>query len=137
MVRLNIAALATAVVCLVAAGSAGGADRHRSTVKQKDARAQSNARNLTSEVEACWTEWQDYRRCRSAAVLNQGMGEFAVPIGPRPGQVRVANATVNTFTVDAHSRSGNHFLIVRTRSPRLVRRCTQRGRGLCPSSGRW
>jgi hypothetical protein len=121
------------VVCL----GAGSADGARSTVKQQDSKATSNARNLTSAIEACFTETMDYRRCRSAAVLNEGMGEFAVPIGSRPGQARVAKATRYTYTIDSYSRSGNHFLMVRSPSGRLSRTCTRRGRGLCRSSGSW
>lgn len=115
-------------------------DRFRRATRlaaQKDKKAIFNARNLTSEVEACWTEFEDYRRCRSAAVLNQGMGRFAVPIGSHPGQVRVAKAGRSTYTIDAHSRSGNRFYVVKTVSGRLLRKCTTRNRGLCPSDGRW
>jgi type IV pilus assembly protein PilA len=132
-----IAAVAAAVVCLVAAGSAGGADGARSTIARQDAKATSNARNLTSEVETCFADTMDYGRCRSAAVLNQGMGEFAVPIGSGPGQARVAKATRGTYTIDSYSRSGNHFLMVRSSSGLLSRKCTRRGRGLCRSSGSW
>jgi hypothetical protein len=137
MLRLQIAALTAAVVSLVAVGSAGGANGNGSTARDEDETAQFDARNLTSEVEACWAEWEDYRRCRSAAVLNRGMGQLAVPLGRHPGQARVVRATVSTYTLDARSRSGNHFLVMKTRSPRLARRCAKRGRGLCPSSGRW
>ena len=137
MAGRHIATVTAVVVCLVAAGSAGGADGVRSTITRQDAKATFNARNLTSEIEACFTDTMDYGRCRSAAVLNQGMGEFAVPIGSRPGQALVARATRETYTIDSYSRSGNHFLMVRSSSGLLSRKCTRRGRGLCRNSGRW
>jgi hypothetical protein len=135
MTRGSFAALALGPACLLAAaGSAAGSD---GTIKRQDSKAMSNARNMTSAVEACWTEWQDYRRCRSAAVLNAGMGEFAVPIGKGRGQVRVSAARRETYTIDSWSRSGNHFLMVRKRSGVLVRKCTEAGRGGCFHNGRW
>lgn len=79
----------------------------------------------------------DYRQCRSAARLNEGMGQFAVPIGTHRGQVRVSHARRDSFTVDSWSRSGNHFLMVKKSSGRLVRKCTTAGRGGCLHSGRW
>src|SRR3954451_15416863 len=111
MSRGSIAAFAAGAACLLAAaGAAGNID---SRITRQDGKATSNARNMTSAVEACWTERQDYRQCRSAAVLNAGMGQFTLPIGPHLGQVRAAAATRNTFTIDSWSRSRNHFLIVR------------------------
>jgi hypothetical protein len=73
----------------------------------------------------------------SAAELNKGMGEFALPIGRHRGQVRVSAARRDSYTVDSWSRSGNHFLIVKKSSGSLVRKCTTAGRGLCFHNGRW
>jgi hypothetical protein len=118
-------------------GAAGAASGYDSTISRQDSKAESTARNTVSAVESCWSEMQDYRKCRTAAVLNAGMGEFAVPIGTRRGQVRVSRATRTTYTVDSWSRSGNHFYFVRKSSGALVRKCTQAGRGLCAHNGRW
>ena len=135
MTRGSIAAFAAGAACLLAAaGAAGSSD---STVTRQDSKAKSNARNMTSEVEACWAETEDYRQCRSASVLNRGMGEFAVPIGRRRGQVRVSHARRDSYTIDAWSRSGNHFLVVKKSSGVLVRKCTEAGRGGCFHNGRW
>jgi hypothetical protein len=135
MTRGSIAAFAAGAACLLgAAGAAGSSD---STITRQDSKAMSNARNATSAIEACNTEWQDYRQCRDGAMLNEGMGEFALPIGRKRGQVRVSKATRYTFTIDAWSRSGNHFRMSRRESGRLVRSCTTRGRALCPANGRW
>ena len=129
------AAVAAVLLCLAVATSASGTATSRIT--RQDSKAQFNARNLTSEVEACWTDTQDYTKCRTERQLSRGMGDFPLPIGRHPGQVRVAKAAKNSYTIDAYSRSGNHFLIVKSSSDRLTRKCTTRGRGLCRSNGRW
>jgi hypothetical protein len=135
MTRGSIAAFAAAAACLLAtAGAAGSSD---STIARQDSKAKSNARNMTSQVEACWTDTMDYRNCRSAAVLNRNMGQYALPIGAHRGQVRVSAARRDSYTIDAWSRSGNHFLIVKKSSGVLVRKCSTAGRGGCFHNGRW
>ena len=135
MTRGSIATFAAGAACLLAAAGAAGSSN--STITRRDSKAQSNARNMVSAVESCWAEFEDYRRCRSAAELNKGMGEFALPIGRHRGQVRVSAARRDSYTVDSWSRSGNHFLIVKKSSGRLVRKCTTASRGLCFHNGRW
>jgi type IV pilus assembly protein PilA len=117
---------------LAAAGAAGS-----STTPHQDSDAKSNARNMTSQVESCWADTMDYRKCRSAAVLNQGMGQYRLPIGTHRGQVHVSAARRDSYTIDAWSRSGNHFLIVKKSSGVFVRKCTIAGRGGCFHNGRW
>ena len=130
-------AAAISIAVLAAAASAGGATD--STIKQKDSKAQSNARNMVSEVEACFTDTEDYSKCNSASELNSdgSMMEFDVPYGTGPGRARVSRATKTSYTVDSHSRSGNHFYVVHLSDGLTVRKCTTRGRGLCRHSGRW
>jgi hypothetical protein len=133
MTRRSIAALTAGFALLLAAAAASGS----STTPHRDSDAKSNARNAVSAVEACWTEFMDYRKCRTAAVLNGGMGQYAVPIGRHRGQVRVSHARRDSYTVDAWSLSGNHFLVVRRSNGVLVRKCTKAGRGGCFHNGRW
>src|SRR6476646_2818694 len=128
----RITALVIATACAVGATSASAGN-----ITQLDQKAKSNARNLVSSVEACWTERQDYRKCRSAKVLNQGMGRFALPIGTHKGQVQVLHATRNAWVVQAWSKSGNKFRIARSSDGRVFRRCVTAGRGGCPKSGSW
>ena len=67
MSRGSIAAFAAGAACLLAAAgtAAGSAD---SRITRQDSKAEFNARNMTSAVEACWADRQDYRQCRSAAM---------------------------------------------------------------------
>jgi type IV pilus assembly protein PilA len=71
--------------------------------KGYDADAKSNARNLVSQVESCYTPNEDFRDCDSAAKL----GDFAdgIDYGSSPGQVEVQNATKDSFQVVAVSKS--------------------------------
>jgi hypothetical protein len=135
MTRASIVAFAAGAGCMLAAAGAAGSSS--STLSQQDSKAKANARNMTSQVEGCWAEWQDYRRCRSAAVLNRDAGQYALPIGSHRGQVRVTHARRDSYTIDAWSRSGNHFLMVRRSTGALVRKCTAAGRGGCLHNGRW
>jgi type IV pilus assembly protein PilA len=135
MTRWSIAAFAAGAACLVAAAGAAGSSG--STIARQDSKAKSNARNMTSQVESCWAEAMDYRDCRSAAVLNRNMGQYALPIGLHRGQVRVSAARRDSYTIDAWSRSGNHFLMIRRTSGMLVRKCSSAGRGGCFHNGRW
>jgi type IV pilus assembly protein PilA len=106
--------------------------------KGSDANAKSDARNLVSQVEACFTNGEDYRGCDSAAEL----GTTGLEIGSDPGQVRVTDATERTFEIVATSKSEtgglNHtFTIARTGSGGYARDCTVEGEGTCPTGGDW
>jgi type IV pilus assembly protein PilA len=129
-------ALAGAVCLAIVAPAAG---QPATKITRQDSKAQSNARNMVSEVESCFTDTEDYTKCDSEAELtseSMSMG-IGLPYGSGPGQVRVIHAHTNSYTVDAHSRSGNHFYVVRTGDDRALRKCSKRGRGLCKRNGTW
>src|SRR4051812_36593259 len=69
--------------------------------KSQDAEAKSNARNLVSQVESCYTPAEDYRSCDSSAEL----GNTGMSYGTNPGDVEVSAAGQNTFTVTAVSKA--------------------------------
>src|SRR4051794_18805945 len=136
---MNSPRLGPAVVALTLLALAVPAAGHPgSKTTRQDAKAESNARNLVSQVESCFTDTVDYTKCRTQSQLENGMtGSTGLPIGGHPGQVRVLRAAKNSYTVDGYSRSGNHFRLVRTADGRALRRCTKAGRGLCKSNGTW
>ncbi len=89
--------------------------------KQKgdDARAESNARNLQTLVEACYTETADYSRCQTQAQISDsksfsfGTGPGQVQVIPNPiGQGGVATMSASkdgtTFAVYSHQGSSDH-----------------------------
>jgi type IV pilus assembly protein PilA len=103
--------------------------------KGQDAEAKSDARNLVSQVEACYTPAEDYRSCDSQAEL----GNTGMAYGTNPGEVEVVTAGQDTFTVTAVSRAvtsgtNNTFTIERDGTGATLHSCT--GTGGC-KSGTW
>jgi type IV pilus assembly protein PilA len=103
--------------------------------KGQDAEAKSNARNLVSQIEACYTPAEDYRQCDSQAEL----GNTGIAYGSNPGEAEVSTAQQASFTVTAVSKAvtggaNNTFTITRDSSGVTTRTCT--GSGGC-KSGTW
>jgi type IV pilus assembly protein PilA len=92
-----------------------------------DAEAKSNARNLVSQVESCFTPEEDFRRCTTAAELGSNIG---VPYGPGNGEAQVTNATRLTYTVTARASRADEngvihtFTIERDINGRKIQTCT-------------
>ena len=94
-----------------------------------DAEAKSNARNLVTTVESCFTPEEDFRRCRTQAQLENG-GRLDVPYGPGDGEVQVMSATRLSYIVTARSARPDEngvvhtFTIERGTDGRNIRTCT-------------
>src|SRR3954468_10582055 len=76
--------------------------------KGEDADAKSNARNAVSQIEACYSNEQNYSKCQTAADL----GSTGLDLGATAGAVEIAadsSAPTRGFTVTAHSKSGGDF----------------------------
>jgi type IV pilus assembly protein PilA len=105
--------------------------------KGQDASAKSNARNMVSQIETCYVDYQTYAQCTdNTTIVNTNL-----PIDPGfpPGVDSVAaRGTTSTFTVVAQSRSGNYFSITKGSSGTSVRTCTtgSGGSGGC-TAGSW
>jgi type IV pilus assembly protein PilA len=98
--------------------------------KGQDASAKSDARNLVSEAESCYTNTEDYSQC-GTVVQDAGLDQ-----------------TANTFTgngqgyvIASTSKSKNVFTITKTAATGVVTRtCSTTGgttKGGCPTSGSW
>src|SRR3954454_20513664 len=75
--------------------------------KGKDANAKSDARNLVSQVEACFTEGEQYTPCTGPPRLqNTGLPVSAGLPAASSGSVGVV-ATGDEFTIVAASKTGN------------------------------
>jgi type IV pilus assembly protein PilA len=103
--------------------------------KSQDAEAKSNARNLVSQIESCYTPAEDYRQCDSQAEL----GSTGIAYGSSAGEAEVTTAGQNTFSVTAVSNAttagaNNTFTIARDGTGATLRTCT--GGGGC-KSGTW
>jgi type IV pilus assembly protein PilA len=100
--------------------------------KGDDADAKANARNLMSQVEACYSPREDFRNCGTEAEL----GPTGLPYGPNPGQVEVISTDRNAYAVRAVSTAktagaNRTFTIERDVDGEFDRTCTG-----CPG-GTW
>ena len=100
--------------------------------KGQDSSAKSDARNLVSQIESCYTDTQDYSVCSNAALTNTGLA-----LGSGTGQVTMAGGSTNTFTIVARSKSGNTFSIQKGTSGEITRTCNTGGSGSCLTTGSW
>src|SRR3954453_13542061 len=85
-----------------------------------DVDAKSNARNLVTYMDACYTSKDDFTKCATQAD-NEANG---LPWGSGPGKVEVTDTTKTTYTVKAVSTTAGHtFTITRTAGGAMVRTC--------------
>src|SRR4051794_39635312 len=107
--------------------------------KGQDASAKSDARNMVSQVESCFTDAQTYTGCDSTNTqLTQAASGLNLVTGSTPagGQVTIVPNATTGYTIAAGSKSGNVFTITKTNGT-IARTCTTTGSGACPSAGTW
>jgi type IV pilus assembly protein PilA len=104
--------------------------------KGQDSSSKSDARNMVSQIESCYSDAQTYSQCTSATQL--GNTGLAVGSGLTPGQGSVgATAGASDYTIVAESKSGNSFTIKHDTNGINSRTCGTAGSGSCLSSGTW
>jgi len=103
--------------------------------KGQDSNAKSDARNLVSEVESCFTDKENYGSCTDTT----GLGTTGLPLGAGTGDVAVGAATTEGYTIVARSKSGNTFSILKDTNGSTTRTCDSGGasKGGCQSGGTW
>jgi|SRR5436190_17839513 len=106
--------------------------------KGQDSSAKSDARNMVSQIESCFTDTQSYNdsTCTNAGG-NPGPANTGLNLGTGAGQVQVSGAGTDTYTIVASSKSGNHFSIVKSSSGTSTRTCDSAGSGSCLTGGSW
>ncbi len=78
--------------------------------KGQDGEAKSNARNMVSQVESCYSQKQSYTNCVSATDL----GNTGLTIGTDPGEVNVTSDDGGDgYTIVGYSKSDNTFTIAK------------------------
>jgi type IV pilus assembly protein PilA len=93
--------------------------------KGQDGEAKSNARNMVSQVESCYSQKQAYDACDTAADL----GNTGLQIGGGDGQVSVTGEGQG-YVIVGQSRSGNDFTITKdAETGGTDRSCTSTGAG--------
>jgi type IV pilus assembly protein PilA len=107
--------------------------------KGQDADAKSNARNLVSHMESCFTQEQDYTNCETLGDVTSS----SLPLGGGPGQVDVTAAGTDSYTIVATSNAdtggANHEFTIEKAGGLLVKpyTCTPVGKGGCDENGEW
>ena len=101
--------------------------------KGQDSSAKSDARNMVSQVESCYSDAQNYTLCDTAGEL----GNTGLSVGGNTGQVDIPNSGTDTYQIVGHSKSGNNFTITKNASGTISRTCTTAGSGSCLSAGTW
>ena len=96
--------------------------------KGQDAEAKSNARNIVSHMESCYTVNETYAGCSTSSdITNSGI--------PTSGYA-ITLQTATGYVVTATSKSTNKFIMTKS-STGIVRSCTTVNTGACPSTGFW
>ena len=103
--------------------------------KGQDTDAKSNARNMVSQLESCYSQDQDYTNCATS----EDVTSSGLPMGSAKGQVELSGLGLAAYTITGHSQSGTDFTITKTGGAAVVRACTaaKKGKGGCPSTGLW
>ena len=103
--------------------------------KGQDANAKSDARNLVSQVESCYTSTEDYSKCQNAAG-GDSLKATGLPLAqggavPGTGSVAVTAASAPTaasnpdsYTIVAQSKSGAYFSLAKSSSGTSTRSCS-------------
>jgi type IV pilus assembly protein PilA len=99
--------------------------------KAQDSSAKSDARNLVSQLESCYTDANTYVGTgNGSSCLSSNTG---LSLGSATGQVEVTAAGVSNYTIVAHSKSGGNFTITKDTNGNTTRTCNG---GAC-SGGSW
>ena len=106
--------------------------------KGKDASAKSDARNVVSQIEACYHENQTFVGCEAFLQARP----TGLPWGAGAGQVDITAETASGYeivaTSTATSGGANHtFTITHNIGGVFAFTCTIPGEGGCPTGGNW
>ncbi len=104
--------------------------------KGQDASAKSDARNMVSQIESCYSTDQDYTGCKTS--ITGATSGLPVGTGAGTGTVEISAAGPDSYTILAHSKSNGEFKIEKvTGTGAINRTCLPVGQGACPTSGNW
>jgi type IV pilus assembly protein PilA len=106
--------------------------------KAKDANAKSDARNVVSQLESCFTTNETYTGSNvSGSSASTCLGsDTGLSIGPGQGKVDVTSASDKGFVVVATSKSGSTFSITKDVSSGVISLSCSGSSGSC-INGSW
>src|SRR4051794_6916800 len=93
--------------------------------KGQDSSAKSDARNMVSQIESCYSDTQDYNQCKTPAQL----GSTGLTIGTGTGSVTVQAAGADTYLIVGNSKSSNKFTIEKQTDGTVSRTCSTGSNG--------
>ncbi len=101
--------------------------------KAQDANAKSDARNLVSQLESCYTDANTYTgtTVSGSAVSTCLPSDTGLTIGAGRGQVDVTSATDQGYIVVATSKTGTTFSITKSVSNGVISRSCSGSSGSC------
>ena len=107
-------------------------------LKGQDSRAKANARNMVSQIAACYEEVDGYLGCTARLTS----AETGLPVAPGAGNVQIVAESATGYTITAVSKgvSGttNHtYTITYEQATGPDHDCGVRGKGGCPADGNW
>ena len=107
--------------------------------KAHDADAKSLARNMVSQIEACFQgNGAGFVGCSAQLTTNV----TGLPVGTNPGEVAIVVETANGYEItavsQAHTGGSNHsFTIIHNIGGVFARTCAPAGQGGCNNGGSW
>jgi type IV pilus assembly protein PilA len=106
--------------------------------KGQDSSAKSDARNMASHMESCFTNAETYTGCDTS----QDVADSGITVGTGEGEVAISGLSDDGYTLQALSRSGTTFTYQKdtTATPQISRTCDNPGEGGCGNSdgaNRW
>lgn len=107
--------------------------------KAQDSSAKSDARNVVSQLEACYGDATTYKGSKSSGTSASTClpANTGLPIGTAPGEVNVTSATAASYKVVAKSKSNDTFTITKNAKTGVTTRtCTGSSGGGCTKK-RW
>ena len=104
--------------------------------KSQDANAKSDARNLVSQLESCFTDNETYTGSNAAGTsASSCLGtDTGLAIGGGAGKVDVTSATDSGFVVVATSKTGTRFSITKTTNSGVISLSCSGTSGSCINS---
>jgi type IV pilus assembly protein PilA len=108
--------------------------------KAQDSSAKSDARNMVSQLESCYTDNNTYSSTSNVAGTTANTclpSNTGLSTGTGAGQVDVTTADANGYVVVAKSKSNNTFTITKQTDGTVVRTCTGTGGGCNGTNVSW
>ena len=107
-------------------------------LKGQDSRAKANARNMVSQIAACYEEVDGYVGCRARLTS----AETGLPVAPGAGNVQIVAESATGYTITAVSKGAsggvNHtYTISYAQVTGSDHDCGVRDKGGCPADGNW